>query len=106
MERVDANVEGLRDKIKFLTPVLHVNRIAVTTLDKGRLLAKRIPCAQFLEPDSRNHIHLDMMARHLLVVALGVGLAHTRAPRKAVPPVTSENAVDACIGYLDAMVAR
>lgn len=56
MSRVNTNVEALLDKIAVPTLVLHVNRDAVTPLDEGRLLAKRIPGAQFVELDSRNHI--------------------------------------------------
>lgn len=55
--RVD--VTDLLDRVKAPTLVLHARDDAVVPLTEGRHIASRIPSAQFVELDSRNHILLD-----------------------------------------------
>lgn len=42
-------------------------------------------------------VHLDVMARHLLVIPLGVDFAASRAARQPVETMAFEDAVDGCI---------
>lgn len=55
--RIDAT--GLLDRVKTPTLVLHARDDIVVPLAEGRLIASRIPSAQFVELDSRNHILLE-----------------------------------------------
>jgi hypothetical protein len=51
-------------------------------------------------------VHLDMMAEHLLVIALGADLAHARSVRQAANAVAPEDTRHACVGDLNVVVAR
>ena len=55
--RID--VTGLLDRVTVPTLVLHARNDGVVPLAEGRLIAARIPSAQFVELDSRNHILLE-----------------------------------------------
>ena len=59
----------------------------------------------FSSEDQELDIHLDMMARHLLVVALGVHLSQSGPPRQAVQSMTLEGAIDSCVGDFDGVIA-
>ena len=47
--------------------------------------------------DQELDVHLDVMARHLLVVSLGVHLSQTGPARQAVQAVALEGAIDTCV---------
>jgi pimeloyl-ACP methyl ester carboxylesterase/DNA-binding CsgD family transcriptional regulator len=53
------NVTALLDRVKAPTLVLHARNDVVVPLAEGRLIAARIPSAQFVELDSKNHILLE-----------------------------------------------
>lgn len=55
--RID--VVHLLDQVKAPTLVLHARDDVVVPLAEGRLIAARIPSAQFVELDSKNHILLE-----------------------------------------------
>jgi pimeloyl-ACP methyl ester carboxylesterase/DNA-binding CsgD family transcriptional regulator len=55
--RID--VTALLDQVKAPTLVLHARNDVVVPLSEGRLIAARIPSAQFVELDSNNHILLE-----------------------------------------------
>jgi pimeloyl-ACP methyl ester carboxylesterase/DNA-binding CsgD family transcriptional regulator len=55
--RID--VTALLEGVKAPTLVLHARDDAVVPLAEGRLIASRIPSAQFVEIDSKNHILLE-----------------------------------------------
>ena len=55
--RID--VTHLLDQVAVPTLVLHARNDVVVPLAEGRLIAARIPSAQFVELDSRNHILLE-----------------------------------------------
>jgi pimeloyl-ACP methyl ester carboxylesterase/DNA-binding CsgD family transcriptional regulator len=55
--RID--VTSLLERVRAPTLVLHARDDAVVPLAEGRLIAARIPSAQFVELDSRNHILLE-----------------------------------------------
>jgi pimeloyl-ACP methyl ester carboxylesterase/DNA-binding CsgD family transcriptional regulator len=55
--RID--VTSLLDHVKVPTLVLHARNDAVVPFAEGRLIAARIPSAQFVELDSKNHILLE-----------------------------------------------
>ena len=50
-------------------------------------------------------VHLDVMAGNLLVVALGVDLAHARSARQPADAVAPEDARYTSVGDCDAVVA-
>ncbi|MGQ7790815.1 alpha/beta fold hydrolase [Faunimonas sp. B44] len=54
----DVDVQGEAARISCPTLVAHVNRDAVAPIEEGRLLARLIPDARFLELDSPNHFML------------------------------------------------
>jgi pimeloyl-ACP methyl ester carboxylesterase/DNA-binding CsgD family transcriptional regulator len=53
------DVVDLLDKIEVPTLVLHARNDNVVPLAEGQLLASRIPNAEFVELDSRNHVLLE-----------------------------------------------
>jgi pimeloyl-ACP methyl ester carboxylesterase/DNA-binding CsgD family transcriptional regulator len=55
----EIDVSGDLEKVRVPTLVLHAREDAVCPLAEGRLLAARIPGAEFVELDSRNHILLE-----------------------------------------------
>jgi pimeloyl-ACP methyl ester carboxylesterase/DNA-binding CsgD family transcriptional regulator len=57
--RARVNVSELLGQIRVPTLVLHARDDGVIPISEGRLLATRIPGAQFVELDSRNHILLE-----------------------------------------------
>jgi DNA-binding NarL/FixJ family response regulator len=67
----DLDVQTEATRITCPTLVAHANRDAVTTVEEGRLLARLIPNARFLELDSPNHFMLpEEPARSTFVEAL------------------------------------
>jgi DNA-binding CsgD family transcriptional regulator len=52
-------VTALLDHVKAPTLVLHARNDIVVPLAEGKLIASRIPSAQFVELDSKNHILLE-----------------------------------------------
>jgi pimeloyl-ACP methyl ester carboxylesterase/DNA-binding CsgD family transcriptional regulator len=57
--RASIDVVDLLDQVRTPTLVLHGRDDAVVPIAEGRLLASRIPGAEFVELDSRNHILLE-----------------------------------------------
>src|SRR5262245_9886936 len=57
--RASVNVADLLGQIRVPTLVLHAREDGVIPISEGRLLAARIPGAQFVELDSKNHILLE-----------------------------------------------
>jgi pimeloyl-ACP methyl ester carboxylesterase/DNA-binding CsgD family transcriptional regulator len=57
--RASVNVSDLLGQIRVPTLVLHARDDGVIPISEGRLLAARIPGAQFVELDSKNHILLE-----------------------------------------------
>ncbi len=57
--RSQVDVSELLEQIRTPTLVLHSREDDVVPISQGRLLATRIPDAQFVELDSRNHVLLD-----------------------------------------------
>jgi pimeloyl-ACP methyl ester carboxylesterase/DNA-binding CsgD family transcriptional regulator len=57
--RADIDVVDLLPQVTAPTLVLHAREDAVTPLGQGQRLASAIPCAQFVELDSKNHILLE-----------------------------------------------
>jgi len=57
--RGDADVAGLLSRIEVPTLVVHAGGDRVSPLDQGQELAARIPGAEFVQLDSRNHILLE-----------------------------------------------
>ena len=57
--RAIVNVSDLLGQIRVPTLVLHARDDGVIPISEGRLLAARIPGAQFVELDSKNHILLE-----------------------------------------------
>lgn len=57
--RSQINVVDLLPQVRTPTLVLHAREDAAVPLSQGRLLAERIPNAEFVELDSRNHILLE-----------------------------------------------
>lgn len=53
------NVVDLLDQINVPTLVIHAREDGVVPLAEGRLLAARIPGAEFVELESKNHVLLD-----------------------------------------------
>ena len=53
------NVTALLDQVKAPTLVLHARNDVVVPIAESRLIASRIPMAQFVELDSNNHILLE-----------------------------------------------
>jgi hypothetical protein len=69
-----------------------VNRCILVTLDLLTLLSIE---------DQELDVHLDVMTRHLLVVAPGVHLSQAGPPRQAVQSMALEGAIDSCVGDFD-----
>jgi pimeloyl-ACP methyl ester carboxylesterase/DNA-binding CsgD family transcriptional regulator len=57
--RAGLDVSELLDRVRVPTLVVHARSDAIVPIDEGRLLAERIPGAQFVELDSENHILLE-----------------------------------------------
>jgi pimeloyl-ACP methyl ester carboxylesterase/DNA-binding CsgD family transcriptional regulator len=57
--RADVDITELLDRVKVPTLVLHGRNDVVVPIGEGRLLAERIPGAQFVELDSDNHVLLE-----------------------------------------------
>lgn len=57
--RSEIDVVDLLPRVTVPTLVLHARQDAVTPIAQGHLLASRIPNAQFVELDSKNHILLE-----------------------------------------------
>lgn len=57
--RAIVNISDLLGQIRVPTLVLHARDDGVIPISEGRLLAARIPGAQFVELDSKNHILLE-----------------------------------------------
>ena len=74
-----------------------IDRRVLVALDRLSVFA-----VEFQELD----VNLDLMAGHLLLVALGVDLADARPARQSAQTMPLENAVDASIGELDGVIAR
>ena len=56
--RADVDVSGLLERVRVPTLVVHGRNDVVVPINEGRLLAERIPGAQFVELDSDNHVLL------------------------------------------------
>lgn len=78
---------------------------ACCIVDRGILIT-----LDFLAPlsfkDQEFNIHLDMMPRNLLAVALCMNRSFTGLARKAVEAMTFQNPVNGRVGFFDAVVAR
>jgi DNA-binding CsgD family transcriptional regulator len=59
LSRANIDVSSLLDKVRAPTLVLHARHDAVTPIAEGRYLASRIPNAEFVELDSKNHVLLE-----------------------------------------------
>src|SRR5262249_17927176 len=57
--RADIDVTDLLAGVRAPTLVIHAREDVVCPIAEGRLLASRIPDAQFVELDSRNHVLLS-----------------------------------------------
>jgi pimeloyl-ACP methyl ester carboxylesterase/DNA-binding CsgD family transcriptional regulator len=57
--RSDVDITDILGMVRTPTLVLHARNDEVVALSEGRLLASRIPGAEFVELDSRNHILLE-----------------------------------------------
>lgn len=57
--RADVNVTDLLDQVRVPTLVIHARHDHVVPLAEGRLMASRIPDAQFVELESQNHILME-----------------------------------------------
>ena len=57
--RAVVDVSALLEQVRTPTLVLHARGDEVVSIEEGRLLAARIPHAEFVELDSRNHILLE-----------------------------------------------
>jgi len=57
--RAQVDVSGLLDQVRVPTLVMHGRDDAIVPIGEGRLLAERIPGAQFVELDSANHVLLE-----------------------------------------------
>ncbi len=57
--RGDIDITGLLDQIRIPTLVLHSRNDGVVPFAEGQLLAARIPNAEFVELDSRNHVLIE-----------------------------------------------
>jgi pimeloyl-ACP methyl ester carboxylesterase len=80
--RID--VTALLDQVKAPTLVLHARHDVVVPLSEGRLIAARIPSAQFVELDSNNHIlleHESAWERFCAVVSEFTGISVARTPK-------------------------
>jgi DNA-binding NarL/FixJ family response regulator len=53
------NIESLLPEVRVPTLVIHGRDDGVVPIEEGRLLARAIPDAEFVEVDSRNHILLE-----------------------------------------------
>ena len=73
-----------------------VNRCILVALD---LLAL------FPFEDQEPDVDLDVMTRHLLIVALGVHLSQSGPPRQAAQSMALEGAIDSCVGDFDGVIA-
>lgn len=77
-------------------PCSVINRGVVVTLDLLILCSSE---------DQELDVHLDMVAWHLFVVALGMDLPRTRPPRKAVQAMPLQSAIDARVRDFDGVIA-
>lgn len=85
--RAQLNVADILDQLRVPTLVVHARDDEVVPLSEGRLLAARIPGAQFVELESRNHILLEQepaWARLKDVVLEFLGLAAAPASEDRV----------------------
>lgn len=57
--RGDIDITDLLDQIRIPTLVLHSRNDAVVPFAEGQMLAARIPNAEFVELDSRNHVLIE-----------------------------------------------
>ena len=57
--RADVNVVDLLDQVRVPTLVIHANEDGVVPFSEGRLMAGKIPGAQFVELSSKNHVLLE-----------------------------------------------
>jgi pimeloyl-ACP methyl ester carboxylesterase len=78
--RAQMDVSPLLEKIDVPTLVVHGRRDAVVPIKEGRILAERIPGAQFVELDSANHVLLGSEPawdrfREVVLDFLGTGRA-------------------------------
>ena len=62
--------------------------------------------AAFSFEGQKFNVHLDVMSRHLLLIAFGVQFAHACASGQSVEAVTLQDAVDPSIGDFDAVITR
>ena len=62
--------------------------------------------AAFRSEGQKLNVHLNVMSWHLLLIALGVQLAHSCASGRPVKAVALEDTVDAGVGDFDAVIAR
>ena len=72
----------------------------------GRILEAAYLLALLPDESQKFNIHLNVMARNLFVVTLGVDLAKARSARQAVHAVALEDAIYCGIGYFDVVIAR
>jgi DNA-binding CsgD family transcriptional regulator len=84
------DVTSLLERVRCPTLVLHSTRDARVPVDEGRLIATRIPSAQYVPIDSGNHLLLDSepgWARALAAIEafLPAGTAPNADPRVASP---------------------
>jgi pimeloyl-ACP methyl ester carboxylesterase/DNA-binding CsgD family transcriptional regulator len=56
--RAEVDIAELLDRVQVPTLVVHGRNDAIVPIAEGRLLAERIPAAQFVELDSDNHVLL------------------------------------------------
>ncbi|MEA2462719.1 MAG: hypothetical protein QOJ98_466, partial [Acidobacteriota bacterium] len=57
--RAMVDVSDLLDRVRVPTLVVHARNDVIVPIAEGRLLAERIPGAQFVELDSENHVLLE-----------------------------------------------
>lgn len=57
--RADVDASHLLSRVRVPTLVIHADRDEVVPVEEGRLIARKIPGAEFVQLESRNHILLE-----------------------------------------------
>ena len=101
LNHVIDEVDGT-DLIVFL---IDLKRPDACGIINGRILKALDFGAVLSLEDQELDVNLNVMARNLLVVALGVDPAKARSSGQPAHAIALQNAIDACTGYFDVMIA-
>jgi hypothetical protein len=94
------------DRVGLSMLVIDLEGPDTRSIVDGGILEASYLLAALADEGEELDVHLDVMARNLLVVTLGVDFTHAGSARQSADTVAAQNARNASVGDFDVVIAR